>query len=387
MKIGFVLDDRLDKPDGVQQYVKQVGTWLTVRGHDVHYLVGDSPAITDAKVHNMSRTVKVRFNKNRMEMPLPASKKAIRTLLESEQFDVLHVQMPYSPLLAGRVVAAAGPGTAVVGTFHILPHGALSSAGTRLLSAWLHHNKKRFDAFLSVSSAAQSFAKSHFGITSVVMPNVVELSTYRKGRPLRQYADRFNIVFLGRLVTRKGAPYLLEAYNLLLQAHPDLATSTRLIICGDGPDRTVHEKTAEVIRSSHAAEIIFTGFLDEKDKPDYLASANIAVFPSTGGEAFGIVLIEAMAARAGVVLAGDNPGYRSVLGILPGSMVTPRNSADFASQLYKTISDTPAARKLYAAQQQLVEQFDINIVGKNIEAIYQDALAARRNKGDTKSNV
>lgn len=102
MKIAYVLDDRLDKPDGVQQYVRDMSGWMRDKGHEVHYLVGNSPGATESNLHNLSRTVGVRFNKNRMRIPLPASKRAIKQLLDDERFDVLHVQMPYSPLwLAG----------------------------------------------------------------------------------------------------------------------------------------------------------------------------------------------------------------------------------------------------------------------------------------------
>ena len=90
-----------------------------------------------------------------MAIPLPANKTKIRALLKKEQFDVLHVQIPYSPFLAGRVVsAAAGSNTAIVGTFHILPHGVVSSVATRVLGSLLTKNKQKFDRFISVSGAA-----------------------------------------------------------------------------------------------------------------------------------------------------------------------------------------------------------------------------------------
>ncbi len=383
MKIGFVLDDRLDKPDGVQQYVKLLGSWLTADGHEVHYLVGESPRTTHQNVHHLSRTVNVKFNKNRMAIPLPANKKNIHELLARDQFDILHVQMPYSPLLAGRVVAAAGPHTAVVGTFHILPHGKISSTGTKVLSAVLKKNKQRFDGFISVSAAAQVFAASHFGINSTVLPNVVDLKHYEKGRMLKKYADKQNIIFLGRLVERKGAPYLLDAYSRLVEKYPEMAATTRLIICGTGPERLKLAQAAKVIMKNYAAEITFAGFLKEEDKPDYLASAAIAVFPSTGGESFGIVLIEAMAAGAGVTLGGDNPGYRSVIGSVPRTIIDPKNAESFAMTLHLLLKDKELAEHLHAEQQTLVKQFDVDHVAPKIVHFYETALAKREHKRDT----
>lgn len=383
MKIGYVLDDRLDKPDGVQQYVKQVSAWMLAHGHEVHFLVGDSPEASQQNVHHLSKTVNVTFNGNKMGIPLPASKKKIAALLAREQFDVLHVQMPYSPVLAGRVVSGAGLRTAVVGTFHVLPNGTLPQYGTRLLSAVLRRNKKRFDAFFSVSPAAQIFAKSHFGITSVVSPNVVQLTEFQQGRPLKQYADKLNIVFLGRLVERKGAPYLLKAYDRLLADQPKLAKTTRLLICGRGPEMAQLQAAAAQITQKTGAEIIFTGFLEEAQKKDYLASARAAVYPSTSGESFGIVLIEAMAARAQVVLAGNNPGYASVMADCPETLFDPRSITDFAALLSRCITDEKFVKTIYPKQQQLVQRFDIQAVGPQLIDLYQAALAKREHKRDT----
>lgn len=377
MKIGFVLDDRLDKPDGVQQYVTLLGSWLSAQGHEVHYLVGESPRATQSNVHHLGKTINVRFNKNRMAVPLPASKKFIKDLLLKHDFDILHVQMPYSPLLAGRIIKAAPKKTKIVGTFHILPHGKLSAVGTKLLSSLLRNNKKRFSGFISVSSAAQTFAKSHFGINSDVLPNVVDVSLFRTGKKLPVLSDKQNIVFLGRFVDRKGVLLLIAAYEKMLQQHPALMKITRLVLCGDGPQRMqVEEKAAELRK--RGATVVCTGFIQESEKKDYLASANIAVFPSTGGESFGIVLIEAMAAGAGVVLGGDNPGYATVLGQQPLSIIDPYNSDLFAERLLLFLQNEAAANLLHNQQQQLVGMYDIGTVGPHIVALYQRLLAQNK---------
>lgn len=376
MRIGFVLDDRLDKSDGVQQYILLLGAWLTKNGHEVHYLVGDSPTSKQKNVHGLSKTIGVRFNKNRMAIPLPASKKAIKALLLSKKFDILHVQMPYSPLLSGRVIKAAPHNVAVVGTFHILPHGALSSVGTKLLSTFLHSNKKRFDGVLSVSSAARVFAKTHFGMASDILPNVVDLTKYSKGKPLPALNDKKNIIFLGRFVNRKGAQYLLQAYEALL-LKDGAKNAPRLVLCGDGPDRAMLQKKATHIMQL-GGEIVFTGFLKESEKANYLASADVAVFPSTGGESFGIVLIEAMAAGARVVLGGDNDGYKTVLGEQPFSLIPPKNTTAFADRLHQLLYDDDFASTLGKRQRQTVKQYDITIVGPKLLEFYNDRLAYKR---------
>lgn len=380
--IGFVLDDRLDKPDGVQQYITTLGNWLSTQGHEVHYLVGNSPSMRDRKdVHHLGRTVEVRFNKNKVGIPLPAKKSIIKKILENYNFDVLHVQVPYSPQLAAKVINAAKPNTAIIGTFHILPYAKKEQAGTRLLAAALTRSRKKFDHMFSVSSEAAIFAEKFFKTDSSVLPNVVDTVKFAVAKPER--AKRKKIVFLGRLVPRKGAGELMDAYKKLLDMHPDLETETELIIGGKGAQLLELETKARTLRNQFKkSKVTFAGFIAEEDKSQFLANADIAVFPATGGESFGIVLLEGMAAGSGVVLAGNNPGYKSVLGSMPECMVEPTDSLSFANSLYKLLSDNKLSERLHAEQREYVKNFDVAYIGKKLTEHYY-ALA---NKKQTKHN-
>src|SRR5579862_7654332 len=94
LTVGFVLDDSLDRPDGVQQYVLALGDWLSRRGHAVHYFASETDRRDIRHIHTLSGNVGVRFNGNTLRVPFsPASKQLVRSLLDSEQFDILHVQM------------------------------------------------------------------------------------------------------------------------------------------------------------------------------------------------------------------------------------------------------------------------------------------------------
>ncbi len=379
MKIGFVLDDSLDKADGVQQYILTLGHWYRQRGHEVLYLVGQTKRRDLPRVHSLSRNVQAHFNQNRMSTPLPAPKKAIRQLLTRQQFDVLHVQMPYSPFLAARIIRLAGKQTAIIGTFHVVPYSWQERLATRLLGWWLWRSRRRFDEVVSVSEPARRFAKRYFGMSSSVVPNAVSVTAFHHGKRLRKYADgKINIVFLGRLVERKGCFQLLKAVQLLHEQ--GVSSGIRVIICGKGPQE---EDLKQFVKKHRLGKtVFFTGFISEADKPHYLASADIAVFPSSGGESFGIVLIEAMAARAGVVLGGNNVGYRSVLRDSPKQLFDPLNLKQFTKTL-KFFAFNPRARqKATVWQAQQVSQFDVNRVGGRLLDIYQQTIAKKRPETD-----
>jgi phosphatidylinositol alpha-mannosyltransferase len=375
MTIGLVLDDGLDKPDGVQQYVLTLGMWLVSQGHTVHYIVGQTKRIDIPNLHSMSRNISVRFNHNYATMPLPASKKKIRSLLAGEEFDVLHVQMPFSPFMAARIIGATNKQTAVVGTFHILPFSRINAAATHLLGTVLKPSLKRFDQIASVSPPAQEFAKQSMGINSVVIPNAVDIDQMSHGAPLDKYKDgKTNILFLGRLVERKGCIHLLRAVDVLQKQNK--LSNVRVVIGGKGP---LEDSLKDFVKDNNLAQIVeFAGFIEESQKANYLASADIAVFPSTGGESFGIVLVEAMASGAGVVLAGDNPGYRSVLGENEEMLVNPTDSTVFATALEKLINNEPLRQSLHAQQQQIMKRYDVNVVGQQLLKLYQEALRRRR---------
>ncbi len=370
MKVGFVLDDSLDKPDGVQQYVITLGEWLRGQGHEVHYLVGQTRRRDLPHIHSLARNINVKFNKNRLSIPLPVNKVKLGKFLNREKFDVLHVQMPHSPMFGARVVRLAPQGTTIVGTFHVLPFSFKERFGTRLLGLYLRRNIKRFNVVLAVSAPAAHFAHKTFKVRPYVLPNVVRLHHFAGGKRLRKYDDgKVNIMFLGRLVERKGCMELLEALEKLHKKH--LLMNVRVVIGGKGP---LFGKLEQYVKQHHLGTVVhFAGFISEDDKPNFLASAHIAIFPSLGGEAFGIVLIEAMAAGAEVVLAGKNRGYASVI-TKKEQLIRPQNSAELVKTLKHYIFNSPARRRAHKWQQEAVQAYDVAVIGKQLILIYKEVL-------------
>src|SRR5580698_9005543 len=189
LKIGLVLDSGLDQPDGVQQYVLAIGEWLRRQGHDVHYLVGQTKRRDIRNLHSLGRSIKVRFNGNNGSIPLWASRSELRKLIAAENFDILHVQVPHHPFLAQKLILAAQPETAVIGTFHIAPINRLVAIGNRGLGLWLKPSLRRFDKIVSVSAAAADFAHQTFGIITDILPNVVDYPLFHEAKRLPKYDD------------------------------------------------------------------------------------------------------------------------------------------------------------------------------------------------------
>src|SRR6185295_12508976 len=109
----------------------------------------------------------------------------------------------------------------------------LVNAGTRALGWWLRKNLRRFNTFISVSTAAQEFAHQTFKIESEVIPCTAPLDKFFGAKPFAQYKKQRTVVFLGRLVERKGCQHLIAAVAKL-QRDGAWPSDARVVVCGAG---------------------------------------------------------------------------------------------------------------------------------------------------------
>jgi phosphatidylinositol alpha-mannosyltransferase len=180
LRIGLLYDDSLDHHGGVTQYVMMLARALRGAGHEVCLLVGESSVdVGDGcPVHALAHNMPVRFNGSTHSMPVFSRAHRIQRLLETHAFDVIHVQVPYSPLLSGRVISRLSARTALIGTFHVASERTLPRVGARALSALTWRTLKRFDKILSVSKCAARFAADTYGLEStLVIPTWSTLRT------------------------------------------------------------------------------------------------------------------------------------------------------------------------------------------------------------------
>ena len=376
LTIGFVFDDTLDALDGVQQHIITIGTELARRGHDVHYLVGETHHSPVPQTVSLARNVMVSFNGNRMRIPLPVRKREIRAALAHNNYDILHIQAPYSPLFGGRVLECAPQSTGVVATYHIAPIDRRARYGGRALGLVNAHSHRRVDEVIAVSQVAAQYAQftSHTHGTIIANPVNVEKFATAAHRATRDAAHP-HIVFLGRLVPRKGAQLLLDALDYGERHGMFPMPGLHVTLAGDGPLMDDCVQRAARLRTP----VQFVGTVDE-GKADLLASADVAVFPAIGGETFGIVLPEAIASGAGVTLAGDNPGYRWTMRGDEDALfsVGPDHARVLAERIERALTDAPWARRLHAREEALLDRYNVQAVTDEVEQVYARAIADRR---------
>ncbi len=374
LRVGIVYDDTIDCFGGIPLYVTTLGKALARQGHWVEYLVGDCAAaeVDGAVVHSLARNVRVRFNGNALTMPVWSRGRELRDALEAGRYDVLHVQVPYSPLMAGRLVTRADCRCAVVGTYHVASDRVLPRTGARLLRMLKLRSAPRFDEIVSVSQVAAEFAATCSGMeASRIVPNMLDLAAIPQGLA-GFWDDPADIVFVGRLVPRKGVRQLIDAIAWLDERHE---RPIRVAIVGDGPLR--RKMQCRVDDAGLSDRIAFLGAIDDQRKLALLSRAKIACFPSLFGESFGLVILEALAAGADAVVAGSNPGYRELLGEA-GGLVDPGNTSAFAHKLGQLLDNVGTRRRLGERQRRLLARYDSDLVVEAILDVYRGALQRRR---------
>lgn len=228
-----------------------------------------------------------------------------------------------------------------------------------------------FDEVCSVSKAAQSFALDTFRVHSTVIPNAVDITRFKQAAAI-QMNNKTTITFLGRLVERKGCRHLLEAISKVISSQPSLRKQLVVRIGGSGHLEPSLRSLSKDLGINDVVQ--FDGFIDEEKKAAYLAESDIAVFPSLGGESFGIVVVEALATGSCIVLAANNSGYAGIMtGSLNNQLFDPMNTVGFSKLLQSYITkskNTSSKQQIVTTQSDIASVYDVNIVGKKLVRLY-----------------
>jgi phosphatidylinositol alpha-mannosyltransferase len=222
-----------------------------------------------------------------------------------------------------------------------------------------------------VSEAARSTFVEHLGGDAVLIPNGVATRRYRHAEPLDGWpGDGGAIGFLGRMdEPRKGLPVLLHAFEVLAPARPGL----RLLIGGTGDVDEARGRLPEELRD----RAVFLGELSEEDKVRLLHSVDVFCSPNTGGESFGIVTAEAMAAGLPIV-ASDIPAFRDVLrGGEAGELFAAGDPDDLARVTARLLDDPARRAELSVAALDAVADYDWGTVAQSVLSVYETVVLGR----------
>jgi phosphatidylinositol alpha-mannosyltransferase len=362
MKIGLVCPYIYPAPGGVAQHVKFLYEGLRLRGHDVRILTASHgpQRASEGDIIRLGVGFSVPINASVGTLTFsPRYLSQIGAMLEREKFDVLHFHEPFVPFLSLFLLRES---TSVnVATFHAYAGFSPSyEFGSRALGG----HAQRLHGRIAVSAAARHFIDRFFPGDYKVIPNGVDVGRYANAVPISRWQDGTpNVLFVGRHEPRKGLLDLLKAHRILRKT----GSHSRLLVVGSGPQE---REARRYVATRGLQGVEFLGRVSDDTKAQLFRTADVFASPATGGESFGIVLLEAMAAGTPIV-ASDIHGYKGVVRRgREGLLVPPREPRELAVAIDKLLRDPGLREQMGAAGQARAEEFSWPRVTAKVEDYY-----------------
>ena len=376
LRIGLLCPYSLTTPGGVQGQVMGLARALRKMGHEVRVLGPCDGAPPDTFVTPIGESLPTVANGSIAPLA-PDPSAALRTIrvLRDEQFDVLHIHEPLTP---GASITALVMRTApIVATFH----AAGESLSYKYLSAPLKGFASAIDHRVAVSKDAVLLAQRYIGGDYQILPNGVELDRFIASSQNTSITHgdssliRRSIFFCGRHEPRKGL-------EVLLQAHATLPDNVDLWIASEGPE-------TERLKREWAGDsrIMWLGRISDAEKAKRLSQADVFCAPSLGGESFGVVLIEAMAAATPIV-ASALDGYMNVAtNEVDALLVEPNDPAALEAALRRILLDQELAHRLVHQGQERATGFSMVQLASTYVDIYRRVIAESQNRPSRRQRV
>lgn len=291
------------------------------------------------------------------------------------RYDIVHVHWAVPHFLLGK---AAASGARVVTTFYgaelSLANSSLPGLRWLLISA-----ARKSDRTVAISRHTAGQVESLSGVRPEVIPYGVGLpaAAARGGQSLPGAPPGdFTVLFVGRLVERKGVDVLLRA-----AARLSASVRLRVVVVGDGPERGRLETLAQEL--GLAACVEFKGRVSTEDLQKCYRSARAFVLPAIvdrrgDTEGLGVVLLEAMSYGVPAVASRTGGITDIVEDGTNGLLVEPGDPAALAAALERLARDPALAFRLGEAGRRTVEsRFSWNAIAERWERLYSGLLAER----------
>jgi phosphatidyl-myo-inositol alpha-mannosyltransferase len=362
VRVAFACPYAWDDPGGVQVHVRELALHMIAEGHDVLVLAPVRHRASEAWVRAVGRPVDITYNRSNAPIdPRPWSLRRAREALREFRPDVVHVHEPFTP--STSMWATLASDAPVVATFHT---GAVRSRLYDLAAPLIRRIARRIVVRIAVSRVAERAAAARIGGSFEIVPNGANVGRFAEAEPA-ELGEGTKLLFVGRLDERKGFVTAVSAFDALVPGRPGL----RLVVVGDGPERSAIDDLPTDVRD----RITMLGSVPNVHLPPFEKACDLYLGTSVGGESFGVVLVEAMAAGLPIV-ASDIPGYDEVVtNGVEGLLVPPRDPGAVARAAGTILDDPGLAARLTTAGRARAKTFDWSVVGARIEELYRRAVA------------
>ncbi len=373
LKIGLVCPYNITISGGVQLIVMSLADRLSEKGHQVKIItpLPKGHQLTDfhdSRIIFIGKSTDFRSPLHTtVQISTSIYNDRIKQVLTNEKFDVINLHEPWVPFISRQILQKSQ--AINIGTFHAkIPESVMTRSLVRVVNPYLKSVIEELDGITACSASAAEYVGSLTTKTIKIIPNGIDLSLFKIRKNTTINTKHPTILYIGRLETRKGVGYLIEAFRFLYDKYPKV----KLLIAGDGPNRSKLEELVKKYRLN--SNVKFLGVISDNQKYNLLNKCDLFCSPAIFGESFGIVLLEAMAASA-VVVAGNNSGYSELMqGIGKISIVNVKDICSFTDRL-EILLFQPELRQVWLNwAKQYSKEYDINEVVIQYESYYLDTL-------------
>jgi glycosyltransferase involved in cell wall biosynthesis len=370
---------------GISRVVEGLSRSLTELGQEVHVITNEMPGFPAEDndrgvfVHRVAiQSPTPNFHTWVMMMNHYFSKRAGRLVREIGDFDISHIH-DWLVLPAGAETKSY-LGTTLVSTLHSLEFrrsGGVDTPESKMVDSlewWITYESS---IIILCSKSMKDDTISHFRVPQDklrVIPIGIDQSRFRgknpdRGKTRAKYGVRSEeklVLFVGRLTSQKGCEYLIRAIPYVTKFF-----NVKLLIAGDGYLRG--ELEAIAVSAGVRARTIFAGFVGDDDLTDLFLSSDLMMIPSVY-EPFGVVALEAMAARLPVVASNVDGLAEIIKHEENGILAFPRDSSSIAWGISRILSDQPNTQRLVEnASRDVESKFSWSAVAKQTLEVYKEA--------------
>jgi glycosyltransferase involved in cell wall biosynthesis len=361
---------------GVESHALALSEGLIKLGHEVTVLTANhTNALPDVEFFHGIKIVRVSTLGNLFNTPINPG---IYTAIKRMNFEIAHLHYP--PPLASFIAALSlvKMRKPYVLTYHCdvdIPVPLGSIIVEIYQSTMGRYTVENASKVIVHTKTYHATSRSIWNTEPAIIPSAVDTTRFHPGKYSPEIRKKFHnakiVLFVGRLVHQKGVEFLIESAKYLDH-------DTVVVIIGDGPERARLEELVKIRKLEH--KVFFTGKVSHEELPEYYASADVFVLPSTSRlEAFGLVITEAMACARPVVVS-DIPGVNEVIeNEQEGLLSTPMVPEDIAKKINTILHNPELARKLGEnGRKKVLERYEWIKIARQVEEVYSQVVSSSK---------
>lgn len=378
MRILIVSSAYWPYPSGVSEHVYHLAEGLKNYGHEITLLTTNYPKIGEAgqfdnlKIIRIGRAYMLHINKS--VSPLPTGSdipQKVKKIVDKGNFDIIHLHSCYPPEITFWALLFSKTVNCV--TYHTVgfKRSILFNIGATIFRKYIN----KIHGHIYVSNLARLWNQPYMPGDYRIIPNGVDIERFSPSvLPFDKPKNSFVILYVGRLDKRKGVFIALEAFGKIKKQYPQAL----LYVVGKGPLEKEAKEYAQSLNLTGRCQ--FFGYVTREDLPRFYRTCDVYVSPALGGEAQGIVLLEAMACGK-TVIASDIGGYNEVIEDGQNGILFTQGSAnDLAIKIGQIINNEQLRKTLEKNARARAEEFSWDKIVRYVEKYYIDLTDKYRRK-------